>query len=150
MRFPQTSTRQRLVIVASALLAFGLSTTANGAKHKVSAGQAGRDRLASQRTSYEVSGDPISTSYLIRSSLERDFVPTGPTLVSAHVAVGSLPSPALPDSGLTLVLVGLSLVGGAVFIRRITPGQLSSLRPDVERSPTATFIPGKHSARIAK
>ena len=116
MRLPKTSTRQRVVIVALALLAFGLSTTAIGAMLRVLAGQAGRVQLASQRTSYAVSGSSIPIRYL---TPERNFAPAAPALVDAGVTVGSLP--ASRDSGLTLVLVGLSLVGGAVFMRRIAP-----------------------------
>lgn len=108
--------RQRLVIVASATLVSGLSIIANG----VFADQAGRDQLASQKPSYAVPGDPIPVRYL---TPERSLAPTGPIPVDPGVAVGARPLPASRDSGLTLVLAGLSLVGGAIFMRRITPRQ---------------------------
>jgi hypothetical protein len=142
MRLLKTSTRQRLVIVALALLAFGLSTTVTGAMLRVSSGQAGKEPLASQYTFYAVSESRIPIRNLIPV---RDFAPKGPALVDADVTVDSRPLPAR-DSGLTLVLVGLSLVGGAIFVRRITPGRVSSLRPDIAPSPTANFIPAKRFA----
>jgi hypothetical protein len=116
MGLPKTSMRQRLVIVASVTLVSGFSIIANG----VFADQAGRDQLASQTTSYAVPGDPIPVRYL---TPERSLAPTGPTPVGPGVAVGARPLPASRDSGLTLVLSGLSLFGGAVFMRRITPRQ---------------------------
>ena len=142
MRLPKTSTRQPLVIVALALLAFGLSTTVTGAVLGVSAGQAGKEPLASQHTLYTVPEGRIPIRNL---TPVRDFAPNGSAVVDADVTVDSRPLPAR-DSGLTLVLVGLSLVGGAVFIRRITPGRVSSLPPDVAPSPTANFIPAKRFA----
>ena len=142
MRLPKTSTRQPLVIVALALLAFGLSTTVTGAVLGVSAGQAGKELLASQHTFYAISDSRIPIRNL---APVRDFAPKDPALMDADVTFDSRPLPAR-DSGLTLVLVGLSLVGGAVFIRRITPGRVSSLRPDVAPSPTADFIPAKRFA----
>lgn len=142
MRLSKTSTRQRLVIVALALLAFGLSTTVTGAVLRVFAGQAGRELLASQHTFYPVSDGRIPIRNL---TPVRDLAPKGPALADPGVAVDSRPLP-VRDSGLSLVLVGLSLVGGAVFIRRITPGRVSSLRPDVAPSPTANFIPAKRFA----
>ena len=108
--------RQRLVIVAAATFASGLSIVANG----VFADQAGRDQLASQKASYAAPGDSIPVRYL---TPERSLAPTGPTPVDSRAAVGSRPLPSSRDSGLTLVLAGLSLVGGAVFMRRITPRQ---------------------------
>jgi hypothetical protein len=141
MRLSKKSTRQRIVIVALALLAFGLSTTAIGAMLRVFAGQAARVQLAPQRKSYAVSGSSVPIGYL---TPERNFAPKGPALADGGLTVDSLPTS--HDSGLTLVLVGLSLAGGAVFMRRITPGQLSSLGPDVAPSPTANLIPAKRSA----
>ena len=142
MRLLKTSTRQRLVIVASALLAFGLSTAVTGATLGVFAGQAGRELLASQHTFYAISDSRI----LIRNLTPvRDFAPKDPALADASVTDDSRPLPAR-DSGLSLVLVGLSLVGGAVFFRRITPGRVSSLRPDIAPSPTANLIPAKRFA----
>ena len=122
MRLAKTSTRQRLVAAALTLLVFGLSPTAIGAKHELVDGQAGRDLLASLHTSYAVSGAPIPVRYLIRNAPGGDFAPPGPALVGVVGAVGSRPPPASHGPGLTLVLVGFSLVGGAVFMRRITPG----------------------------
>ena len=116
MGLPKTSMRQRLIIVASATLVSGLSIIASG----VFADQAGREQLASQKTSYAAPGDPIPVRYL---TPERSLAPTGPTPVDPGAAVGARPLPASRDSGLTLVLAGLSLVGGAVFMRRITPRQ---------------------------
>jgi len=109
---------------------------------RVSSGQAGKEPLASQYTFYAVSESRIPIRNLIPV---RDFAPKGPALVDADVTVDSRPLPAR-DSGLTLVLVGLSLVGGAIFVRRITPGRVSSLRPDIAPSPTANFIPAKRFA----
>jgi hypothetical protein len=147
MRLPKTSTRPRLVVASLLLLVFGLLTLASGAKHEVLAGQAGRDQLASLHTSFAVSGGPIPTRHLTPNTPERDLARMDPAFVGAGGAVSSRPLPDSPDSGLTLVLVGLSLVGGAVFMRRITPGQLRGLRPDVVPSPTFNSVPGKRSPR---
>jgi hypothetical protein len=144
MRLPKTSTRPRIVIVALALLGFGLSTTAIGAMLRAFAGQAGRVQLASQGTSYAVSGSSIPVRYL---APDRDFAPTDFGLVDADGAVGSRPLVPARNSGLTLVLVGLSLVGGAVFMRRKVPVQVSSPGPDVATTRTADSVPAKRSAQ---
>ena len=141
MRLPKTSTRQRSVAAALTLFVLGLSPTAIGAKHKLLDGQAGTDPLALRHTSYAVSGAPILIRHFIRNTPERDFASAGPALVGVGGAVGSRPPPAPPDSGLILILVGFSLVGGAVFMRWIKPGQLSWRRHAFAASPSVDFTP---------
>jgi hypothetical protein len=147
MRLPKISTRQRIVAAALALLVFGFSTAIR-ARQRVFAGQADRGSLASQ--SYSVSGSPAPIRYLTGNTAEQNLAPAAPSLVSAGGVIGSHPSPASTRSGLSLILVGLSLVGGAVFMRRITPGQLSSFRTAVAPSPAVNFIPEKSSVGAAK
>jgi hypothetical protein len=129
-----------------ALVAFGLSTFAIGDRCEALAGQAGGDQLALLRTPYPVFGGPIPT-HMIRDTPERDFARSDPALIGAGGPVGSRPVPASPGSSAPLVLVGLSLIGGAVFMRRITPGQLRSLGPAVAPSPAVNLVPVQQSPR---
>lgn len=149
MRLRRTSTRQRLAVAVLALLALGPLTLTIGAIREVSTGQAGTDPLASLRTPYRVSGGPISLAHLTTGTPDRNFARTRPAPEVAGSSVGSRPSPAGADYSVTLVLVGLSLVGGAVFMRRLTPGQLQSSNPAVAPSPVVNFASVKSSPNSA-
>lgn len=111
MRFWKKWARPRFVATVLAVVFFGLSPIAIGAK---------RELFNDSYTAREAVS-PISVRYLTRSAPAPEFAPTGPTQAAGDGTGSTHPRPAT-DSGLPLILVGFGLVGGAVFVRRLTPG----------------------------
>lgn len=103
----------RLAATVLGVVVFGLSPIAIGAKHKL---------FSDSYTDSDATEAPIPVRYLTRSAPAPAFAPTGPVQAGGDGAVDSHPRPGTSDSGLPLILVGFGLVGGAVFMRRITPG----------------------------
>ena len=114
--------RHRLVATAVALLVFGFSPTAIGAKHEIIDGQVGRDLRLALRTSSAVPDALIPIRFLRRNTPGGAFSAGGLKPTGVHGVLGSQGPPVTPGSGLNLILVGFTLVGGAIFLRRMTPG----------------------------
>lgn len=123
MRFPKRLMRPRVVATALAVVLFGLSPIAIGAKHDLfDAAYRGTEPFASPHSSYASFEAPVPVRFLTPNAPEGNFGTKGPAQVGGDgVGVGAHPQPVRSDSGLPLILLGFGLVGGAVFVRRITP-----------------------------
>lgn len=103
---------------------FGLSPIAIGAMHGLLNGGdiATAQPFVPPQAAYTVSEVPILVRYLVPNAPKRDFARADRTQIDGKDTVGSSPRPGTSDSGLSMILVGFGLVGGVVFMRRITPG----------------------------
>lgn len=123
MRLLKTSTHPRVVATLLALIVFGLSSIAIGAKHELfNDDYVGPNSFASPHSSYMTSEPPIPVRYVTPNALQRDFARVDPAPTNAESTVASQSQSAKSGSGLSLILVGFGLFGGALFMRRITPG----------------------------
>lgn len=123
MRLLKTSTHPRIVATLVALIVLGLSSIAIGAKHELfNDDYVGPDSFASQHSSYMNSEPPIPVRYIAPNAPQQDFARMDTAPKNADSTVASQSQPANSGSGLSLILVGFGLFGGALFMRRITPG----------------------------
>ena len=113
MRLRKKSARPRIVATVLAVVVFGLSPIAIGAKHEL---------FNDSYTGTGPANAPVPVRYLTNIAPAPDPALTGPAQMGGNGAAGSRSHPLNSDSALPLILVGFGLVGGAVFMRRITPG----------------------------
>jgi len=118
------SARRCVLATVLTVAVFGLSPIAIGAVHGLFNGgdTAAAQPFASPQAASTVSEVPILVSYLVRNAPKREFAPANRTQIDGKDTVGCSPRPGTSDSGLSMILVGFGLVGGAVFMRRVSPG----------------------------
>jgi len=123
MRLLKTSTHPRVVATLLALIVFGLSSIAIGAKRELFNDDyvGGAESFVSPDSSYTTSEPSIPVRYITPNAPQQDFARPDPAPPSPDRTVASQSQPAKSSSGLSLILVGFGLFGGALFMRRITP-----------------------------
>jgi len=99
-----------------------MAPIAVGAKDVRFEGASGMDSLSSPQPGYAISGGPIPIRYLFSNTSDQRAKPAGLVLAAARGPALSGQRSASTDSGLALIALGFSLVGGAVFMRRKMPG----------------------------